>query len=160
MVEARVHRAAVALVLMLAFALPAVAKEASPLASNPEIEARVMAIALELRCLVCQNQTLADSHADLAVDLRRQIREMLERGQSDDQVRAYMTERYGDFVLYKPPFKPTTALLWAGPGVLLVAALGTLFLILRRRQRLGADAFEPDTDDVTPDDADPSAANR
>jgi len=160
MVEARVHRAAAALVLMLAFALPAVAKEASPLASNPEIEARVMAIALELRCLVCQNQTLADSHADLAVDLRRQIREMLERGQSDDQVRAYMTERYGDFVLYKPPFKPTTALLWAGPGVLLVAALGTLFLILRRRQRLGADAFEPDTDDVTPDDADPSAANR
>src|SRR6188768_3985481 len=99
MVEHRVHRAAAALVLMLAFALPAGAKEAPLLASNPEIEARVMAIAVELRCLVCQNQTIADSHADLAVDLRRQIREMLERGQSDDQVRDYMTERYGDFVL-------------------------------------------------------------
>jgi len=160
MVERRVHRAVAALVLMLAFALPAGAKEAALLASNPEIEARVMAIAVELRCLVCQNQTLADSHADLAVDLRRQIREMLERGQSEDQVRAYMTERYGDFVLYKPPFKPTTALLWAGPALLLVAALGTLFVILRRRQRLGADAFDPDTDDLTPDDADPSAANR
>src|SRR6187431_176828 len=161
MVDRRACRAVAALVLMLAFALPAGAKEAQTLATNLEIEARVMAIAVELRCLVCQNQTLADSHADLAVDLRRQIREMLERGQSDDQVRAYMTERYGDFVLYKPPFKPSTALLWAGPGALLVAALSTLFLILRRRQRLGADAFDPDTDDdVTPDDADPSAANR
>ena len=140
MVDLWACRAVTALVLMLAFALPAGAKEAQTLATNPEIEARVMAIAVELRCLVCQNQTIADSHADLAVDLRRQIREMLERGQSDDQVRAYMTERYGDFVLYKPPFKPTTALLWAGPGVLLVAALSTLFLILRRRQRLSAAA--------------------
>ena len=161
MVDRWACRAVAALVLMLAFALPAGAKEAQTLATNPDIEARVMAIAVELRCLVCQNQTIADSHADLAVDLRRQIREMLERGQSDDQVRAYMTERYGDFVLYKPPLKPTTALLWAGPGVLLVAALSTLFLILRRRQRLSADAFDPETDDdVTPDDADPSAANR
>jgi len=160
MVERRVRWAAAALVLVLAIALPAGAKEAPSLASNPEIEARVMAIAVELRCLVCQNQTIADSHADLAVDLRRQIREMLERGQSEDQVRNYMTERYGDFVLYKPPFKPTTALLWAGPALLLVAALGTLFVILRRRQRLSADAFDPDTDDPTPDDADASAANR
>jgi len=160
MVERRVRWAAAALVLVLAIALPAGAKEAPSLASNPEIEARVMAIAVELRCLVCQNQTIADSHADLAVDLRRQIREMLERGQSEDQVRNYMTERYGDFVLYKPPFKPTTALLWAGPALLLVAALGTLFVILRRRQRLSADAFDPDTDDPTPDNADASAANR
>jgi len=160
MVEPRVRGAAAALVLTLACALPAGAKEAAPLASNPVIEARVMAIAVELRCLVCQNQTIADSHADLAVDLRRQIREMLERGQSEDEVLSYMTERYGDFVLYKPPFKLTTALLWAGPALLLVAALGTLFIILRRRQRLGADAFDPDTDDLTPDDADPSATNR
>ena len=132
MVEHRVYRAAAALVLMLAFALPAGAKEAPPLASNPEIEARVMAIAVELRCLVCQNQTLADSHADLAVDLRRQIREMLERGQSDDQVRAYMTERYGDFVLYKPPFKASTAALWLGPFALLL--IGIVLLVRRVRR--------------------------
>ena len=132
MVDRWACRAVAALVLMLAFALPAGAKEAQTLATNPEIEARVMAIAVELRCLVCQNQTIADSHADLAVDLRRQIREMLERGQSDDQVRAYMTERYGDFVLYKPPFKASTAALWLGPFALLLAGI---VLLVRRVRR-------------------------
>ena len=109
----------------------------------------MMSLATELRCLVCQNQTIADSHAELAVDLRQQIREMLQKGMSDDQVRTYMTERYGDFVLYKPPFKTSTALLWAGPAALLGGALFALFIVLRRRQTLGADAFDPDT----PDDA-------
>jgi cytochrome c-type biogenesis protein CcmH len=118
-------------------------------ASNPQLEARMMSLATELRCLVCQNQTIADSHAELAVDLRQQIREMLQKGMSDDQVRTYMTERYGDFVLYKPPFKTSTALLWAGPAALLGGALIALFVVLRQRQKLGADAFDPET----PDDA-------
>ena len=121
--------------------------EAPSAAADPALEARMMALAAELRCLVCQNQTIADSHAGLAEDLRRQIREMLARGMSEAQVRQYMTDRYGDFVLYKPPFKASTALLWAGPGVLLVVALGTLAGVLRRRQRLDDQAFDPDTPD-------------
>jgi len=137
------------LLAALLFAAPVGAKEAAPVASNPQLEARMMVLATELRCLVCQNQTIADSHADLAVDLRQQIREMLQKGMSEDQIRAYMTERYGDFVLYKPPLKTSTALLWAGPALLLGGALIALFLVLRRRQTLGADAFDPDT----PDDA-------
>jgi cytochrome c-type biogenesis protein CcmH len=137
--------------LLLALALPvAQAKEAELLATNPALEARMMGLATELRCLVCQNQTIADSHADLALDLRQQIRELIGKGLSDDQIRAYMTQRYGDFVLYNPPMKSTTALLWVGPGVLLLVALTTLFVVLRRRQRMAADAFDPDT----PDDAD------
>ena len=122
------------------------AREAESASANPELEARMMAVAGGLRCLVCQNQTIADSHADLAVDLRQQIREMLARGQSERQILDYMTQRYGDFVLYRPPFKATTALLWIGPAALLVLALGALGVVLRRRQRLGADAFDPDTD--------------
>jgi cytochrome c-type biogenesis protein CcmH len=121
--------------------------EAPSAAADPALEARMMALAAELRCLVCQNQTIADSHAGLAEDLRRQIREMLARGMSEAQVRQYMTDRYGDFVLYKPPFKASTALLWIAPGVLLVVALGTLAGVLRRRQRLGDQAFDPDTPD-------------
>ena len=124
--------------------------EAPPVSADPALEARVMAIATELRCLVCQNQTIADSHADLAVDLRRQIREMLGNGDSERQVLDYMTARYGDFVLYRPPWKASTALLWLGPVLLLAGALGSLALVLRRRSRLGAQAFDPDTPE--PDD--------
>ena len=127
----------------------AVAGEAAPAVADPALEARVMSLAVELRCLVCQNQTIADSHADLAVDLRGQIRAMMLAGQSDDQIRRYMTDRYGDFVLYKPPLKATTVLLWTGPPLLLAGALTGLFLALRRRQRAGDEAFDPDT----PDDA-------
>ncbi|MHB1200210.1 MAG: cytochrome c-type biogenesis protein [Polaromonas sp.] len=135
------------LLLCLALAGSALqAREAESASANPELEARMMAVAGELRCLVCQNQTIADSNADLAVDLRQQIREMLARGQSERQILDYMTQRYGDFVLFRPPFKTTTALLWLGPAGLLVLALGTLFIVLRRRQRLGDDAFEPDPD--------------
>jgi cytochrome c-type biogenesis protein CcmH len=125
------------------------AADAPSASANPELEARMMALASELRCLVCQNQTIADSHASLAEDLRQQIREMLAKGQTDRQVLDYMTQRYGDFVLYRPPFKATTALLWAGPALLMVLALGTLVVVLRRRQRLSDDAFDPD-------DADPA----
>ena len=113
-------------------------------AADPALEARMLAITGELRCLVCQNQTIADSHADLAVDLRQQVREMLARGLSDDQVRRYMTDRYGDFVLYRPPLKATTAVLWLGPALLLAVALTALGIVIRRRSRLADDHFEPD----------------
>ena len=126
-------------------ASPAQAREAPSASANPEIEARMMVLAAELRCLVCQNQTIADSHAGLAEDLRQQIREMLAKGMTEDQIRDYMTERYGDFVLYKPPFKASTVVLWVGPAVLMVGALSALALVLRRRQRLGAEAFDPDS---------------
>ena len=125
----------------------AAANEAAPAAADPALEARMLAITAELRCLVCQNQTIADSHADLAQDLRQQIREMLAQGKSERQILDYMTDRYGDFVLYRPPFKATTALLWIGPALLMVGALGSLAVVLRRRQRLSADAFDPDTPD-------------
>jgi len=134
-------------------ALSTHAVEAPPVAANPQIEARMMAISNELRCLVCQNQTIADSHAELAVDLRQEIREMIAAGQSDQQIRDYMTERYGDFVLYRPPFKASTMVLWLGPALLLLLAVGTLIRVLRRRQSLGADAFEPETDADTDPDA-------
>src|SRR5574337_110582 len=127
------------------------ATEAQPAASNPEMEARMMAVASELRCLVCQNQTIADSHAELASDLRQEIREMLAKGMTEEQIRRFMTDRYGDFVLYKPPFEARTALLWFGPGVLMVAAIATLIVVLRRRQRMAADAFDPDDDEPDPD---------
>jgi cytochrome c-type biogenesis protein CcmH len=140
----------VALAFWLA-AAPVLAKEALPAAADPVLEARVMRIASELRCLVCQNQTIADSHADLAQDLRRQVREMLQRGDTDQQVTDYMTARYGDFVLYRPPLKATTALLWFGPALLMVAGLAGLVFVLWRRTRMSADRFDPDEDDVGPD---------
>lgn len=122
------------------------AKEAVPAAEDPVLEARMLRIATELRCLVCQNQTIADSHAELAVDLRNQVKEMLKRGDSDQAIIDYMTARYGDFVLYRPPLKGTTLILWFGPGLLLIGGLGALLLVLRRRSRLSADQFEPDPD--------------
>ena len=94
-----------------------------------------MALAEELRCLVCQNQTLADSHADLAVDLRQEIRELMQKGQSDEEVKRYLVARYGDFVLYRPPLKSSTWLLWFGPAVLLVGGL----FYFRRMERTFAD---------------------
>ncbi len=109
------------------------AQEAAPAADDPVLEKRMMKIAGILRCLVCQNQTIADSAADLAVDLRNQIREKLRAGMSDQQIIDYMVARYGDFVLYKPPVKSTTWLLWFGPFALFGAGLGVLFVKLRRR---------------------------
>src|SRR3954468_3825984 len=94
--------------------------EAAPEAADPALEARMVRITSELRCLVCQNQTIADSNASLAVDLRRETRELLGQGKSDADVIEYMTARYGDFVLYRPPLRVTTALLWFGPAVMLL----------------------------------------
>ena len=108
-------------------------------ADDAALEQRVQRLAEELRCLVCQNQTLADSHADLAIDLKNQVRERLRQGASEKDVIAFMTERYGDFVLYRPPLKGTTLLLWFGPGLLMVAGLAALFLRLRRRATVAAE---------------------
>jgi cytochrome c-type biogenesis protein CcmH len=124
--------------LLLFFAVPfvAAAKEAQPVADDPALEKRLMALSQQLRCLVCQNETLADSQADLAADLRRQIKDMMKQGKSDQEIIAFLTERYGDFVLYKPPVKPTTYLLWYGPFALLGGGFVALFLYLRQRRGL------------------------
>jgi len=103
-------------------------------ADDPALEKHVMAISEVLRCLVCQNQTIADSHAELAVDLRNQVREQIQQGKSDQDVLDYMVQRYGDFVLYRPPVKGSTWLLWFGPFLLLGAGALTLLLRLRRRR--------------------------
>ena len=118
---------------MLAFGRPAWAGEA-PAAVDPILEERVTAMASELRCLVCQNQTLADSSAPLAVDLRNQIREKMQQGASERDIIDYMVARYGDFVLYRPPFKTATVLLWAGPILLMIAGLAALYFRLSRRR--------------------------
>jgi len=120
--------------LALALAPAAFAGEAKPVAADPALEERVTALATELRCLVCQNQTLADSNAPLAVDLRNQIREKMQQGASERDIVDYMVARYGDFVLYRPPFKATTVLLWAGPILLMIAGLATLYFRLARRR--------------------------
>lgn len=111
------------------------ANDAPPVASNPALEKRVQALSEELRCLVCQNQTIADSHADLAIDLKNKVREMLAQGMSEQEVIAYMVQRYGDFVLYRPPVKSTTWLLWFGPFLLLIGGIAVLGLKLRNRNQ-------------------------
>ncbi|CAB3876142.1 hypothetical protein LMG26846_03252 [Achromobacter insuavis] len=131
------HRArawATALALTLAFGAQA-ANEAPAAAPDPALEARVQAFTRDLRCLVCQNESLADSRAPLARDLRREVRELFLAGRSEAQVRQFLVSRYGDFVLYDPPLKASTALLWTGPGLLLAAALGGLLWRLRRHAR-------------------------
>ena len=150
---------AVALALVLACG-GAVAAEAQDIAADPVLEAKLVAITSELRCLVCQNQTIADSHADLAVDLRNQVREMLKKGQTQEQILAYMTQRYGDFVLYRPPLKESTALLWFGPAALLLGGLAVLMVVLRKRNRLSADQFEADELDSLPPETATDAAHR
>jgi len=108
-------------------------------------EQRIRQLEEKLRCLVCQNQTLADSNAELAGDLRKQVRDQVAAGRSDDQIVAFMVQRYGDFVLYEPPFKATTALLWLGPFLLLAAGAGFLILAVRRRRNAPQDlALRPD----------------
>lgn len=107
---------------------------APALAADPELEADAMELSHKLRCLVCQNQSIAESNAPLAVDLRNQVREQLAAGKSKDDVVDYLVERYGDFVLYEPPFKAVTVLLWLGPAALLLGGAGWLAFRLRRRR--------------------------
>ena len=127
------------LVMILLVPCLAEAKEARPLADNPQAEARLKRLAVELRCLVCQNQTLADSNAPLAEDLRREVRAMIAQDMSDKDIIDFLVARYGDFVLYRPPLKATTTLLWLGPFLLLLAGATTLVRALRRRQKKLAD---------------------
>ena len=109
------------------------AGEAKPLAEDELIEKRLVTISSELRCLVCQNESLAGSHAELANDLRREIRTLIRDGKNDAEIMDFMVSRYGDFVRYRPPLKGTTLLLWFGPALLFVCGLGALLLYLRRR---------------------------
>ena len=129
------------LLLLIVASLPglSLAKEAQPTSADPVLEERVMNLSKELRCLVCQNETLADSRADLAEDLRNQIREQMKAGKSDKEIVAYLTQRYGKFILYNPPIDPTTYLLWFGPFVLLIAGLFVLFRYLKQRRELITD---------------------
>ena len=124
-----------ALLLGLILAASVFAKEAPTVAADPVLEKRVMALASELRCLVCQNQTIADSNAELAIDLKNQVREKLKQGESEEKIIEYMVARYGDFVLYRPPVKATTLPLWVGPFALLLAALAGLFYYIMQRRR-------------------------
>ncbi len=130
--------------LLVVFTAFAAAKEAVPSAANPELEARVLVIAEELRCLVCQNETIAASHADLAVDLRKQIAVKLEAGQSKQEIIDFMVSRYGDFVLYRPALNARTLLLWVGPFVLLLVAVGVLTLNIRRRRAAASTEWTAD----------------
>jgi cytochrome c-type biogenesis protein CcmH len=122
------------------------AKEATPASADPVLEKRVLKLSEELRCLVCQNQTIADSHSELANDLRQQVREQLAAGKSDQEVIDYMVARYGDFVRYRPPLNPATLLLWFGPLLLLISGGGVLYYNLAKRRKLMADQPLDETD--------------
>ena len=109
--------------------------DSEPPFADPVLQARYTALTHQLRCLVCQDETIADSNAELAGDFRRQIHNMVAAGKSDADIKAYMVQRYGDFVLYKPPVQANTALLWIGPFVLLACAIGIVVWVVRRRAR-------------------------
>ena len=136
--------AALAFAMFAALPAPARSADALPTEQDRGTHARAMAIAEQLRCLVCQNQTIADSNADLAVDLRRQVREQIAAGRSDREILEFMTARYGDFVLYRPPFKATTALLWVGPALLLAIGAVMLARLVRERRAAEPDPLTPE----------------
>ncbi|GAB5604962.1 cytochrome c-type biogenesis protein [Sideroxyarcus sp. TK5] len=121
------------------------AGEAQDMAKDPVLEKRMIGLAEKLRCLVCQNESLASSHADLAEDLRREVRELMQKGMSDQEIMDYLVARYGDFVLYQPPVKSYTMLLWFGPfALLLVAGLGLLFQLRKRRETVPEATLTPE----------------
>ena len=130
----------IAALTVLCISLPSLAGQAAPLISDSLIEQRFTRIAEELRCLVCQNESLAGSRADLAMELKREVRQLIEEGKTDAEVKEFLVARYGDFVLYRPPVKPTTYLLWAGPFMLQLAGIALLIRFLRRRNRKGNEA--------------------
>jgi cytochrome c-type biogenesis protein CcmH len=131
--------------LLIALLLAAASMASAQTVDDAMLDARARALASELRCLVCRNETLAESSAALAQDLRAELRRLLAEGRSDAEVRAFFSERYGDVVHYRPPLQRSTLALWFGPAAL-------LGLTLRRRQRLPAEAFEPEADDVEAND--------
>lgn len=126
------------LLILLLCLLPtfSYAGEAKDLAENPAIEKRMVALAQNLRCLVCQNESLASSHAELAEDLRQEVREMMQKGKSDKEITDYLVARYGDFVLYNPPVQRNTMLLWFGPFVMLLIGAGLLVFQVRKRRKI------------------------
>ena len=128
--------AAALLALPLAQTAQAAPREAAPTAFDPVAHKRVVEVSEQLRCLVCQNQSIAESNAELAVDLRNQVIEQVKAGKTNQEIVDYMVDRYGDFVLYKPPFKLSTAILWLGPLCLFLIGIGAFYINLRRRKRL------------------------
>ena len=139
------------LLIYFAVAFVAITVNAQAL-TDIEFEGRLKRLEAELRCLVCQNQTLADSNAPLAEDLRREVRALATSGKSDEEIRQYLVARYGDFVLYKPPLQRNTWLLWTGPFILLAGGAATWYAIVRRRRR-GDDDEEPPASGMPPDEA-------
>jgi cytochrome c-type biogenesis protein CcmH len=131
-------KALLSILLLALFAFGAQAREAVPLADDEAVEQRLIAIAEELRCLVCQNESLAGSRAELAQDLRREIRTLIKAGKTDPEILDFLVSRYGDFVRYRPPFKPSTWLLWTSPFAFMAIGIGALSLYLRRRARVDA----------------------
>jgi cytochrome c-type biogenesis protein CcmH len=122
-----------------AFSLGVGAVDVNGQLEDPALQTRFESIAKELRCLVCQNESIADSNADLAVDLRRQVREMLVAGKSDDDIFKYMTDRYGDFVRFAPPLNAESFLIWGAPFIALVLGAGIVFRVARQRSRMPLD---------------------
>ena len=134
-----------ALILALQFTLSSYAGEAPPLAEDPIVEQRLIAISEELRCLVCQNESLAGSRADLALDLRRELRTLIKANKSDAEIMEYMVSRYGDFVRYRPPVNRVTWMMWFGPFLLLIGAVLLLVRLVRRNQRsAGPPVLDPE----------------
>lgn len=125
----------IVMALALFFAMPVFANEAQPVGEDPQIEQRMNKLAEDLRCLVCQNETLSGSHAELAEDLRREIRDQMKQGKNDKQVIDYLVARYGDFVLYRPPFKPLTWVLWLGPVLFLAMGGAVWWTVLKNRRK-------------------------
>ena len=135
----RIFRLLISLLLTCSAAVVIAAQAtqtAQPLADDPVVEQRLARLSQELRCLQCQNETLAESRAGLAEDLRREIREQIRAGKTDQEIIAFLTQRYGEFILYRPPVRPKTYLLWFGPFVLLLVGLLVLFRYVKRRQDL------------------------
>lgn len=130
------NRLLAAFLACIFFTGPVIAQEAAPLAEDPVVEQRLVHIATELRCLVCQNESLAGSQAPLAQDLRREVRGLIKEGKTDEEVKDFLVSRYGDFVLYRPQVKPATYLLWAGPFILLIIGIVVLIRYLRRRSAM------------------------
>lgn len=126
------------------FGMQAFAIDKAPAFEDPAMQARYERLARELRCLVCRSETIADSNAQLAVDLRRQLRELMAAGKNDQEILQYMTDRYGDYVLYKPPLAPRTWLLWAAPALLVLGGGIAAAVVISRKSKL------PDTDPSDP----------
>jgi cytochrome c-type biogenesis protein CcmH len=139
-----------ALFLALLVSTAALAIDEKPAFEDPAMQSRYEALTRELRCTVCQNQSIADSNASLARDLRREVRRLMEEGRSDQEIRDFLTDRYTDFVLYNPPVKPRTYLLWAAPGLLVIIGLGVaVMVVLRRAQAAKENPAVLDADNET-----------